>query len=297
MCAFATRARLSSDSVYSRGRFYSLRRVGSKSAASPKRARWTRPAVRALAAGGASVISTIVVGCAGDAPNASPSTENGADIAVSYASEGSRCTHDLVVGNVDFVIYLRNDGTDPAEVRVLPIRRYTDGESNRSPLDEIYATIPPDGKPHLVWHAYEIRPTHTLAACEARITTDDAVMTIEVPVGGDATSSDGTALETETEALDVMDPPTLPDSAAGIETCGSAQNLFGSTYDVYLVRPDRGFTCAEARAVVESGAEASGWTYWDWTKGGNGPWSDVWQRDDGEVVVAAVITDWEGKDG
>jgi hypothetical protein len=32
-----------------------------------------------------------------------------------------------------------------------------------------------------------------------------------------------------------------------------------------------------------------GWTYFDWTKGGNGPWSDVWERHDTKVVVAAVL--------
>jgi hypothetical protein len=34
---------------------------------------------------------------------------------------------------------------------------------------------------------------------------------------------------------------------------------------------------------------ARGWTSFDWTKGGNGPWSDVWLRHDRHAVVAAII--------
>jgi hypothetical protein len=34
---------------------------------------------------------------------------------------------------------------------------------------------------------------------------------------------------------------------------------------------------------------AKGWTYYDWTKGGSGPWSDVWVRHDRKVVVLAIV--------
>ncbi len=34
---------------------------------------------------------------------------------------------------------------------------------------------------------------------------------------------------------------------------------------------------------------ARGWTSFDWTKGGNGPWSDVWLRHYRHAVVAAII--------
>jgi hypothetical protein len=32
-----------------------------------------------------------------------------------------------------------------------------------------------------------------------------------------------------------------------------------------------------------------GCIYFDWTKGGNGPWSDVWEREDTRAVIAAVL--------
>jgi len=34
---------------------------------------------------------------------------------------------------------------------------------------------------------------------------------------------------------------------------------------------------------------ANGWQYYDWTKGGSGPWSDVWYRNDKKVVVLAIL--------
>lgn len=47
-----------------------------------------------------------------------------------------------------------------------------------------------------------------------------------------------------------------------------------------------------ASTAVGAGRDApSGWAYYDWTKGGNGPWSDVWAGEnklDGNVVGAMV---------
>ena len=31
--------------------------------------------------------------------------------------------------------------------------------------------------------------------------------------------------------------------------------------------------------------------YFDWTKGGNGPWSDVYYRHDHKVVIGAIMRD------
>ena len=123
-----------------------------------------------------------------DEGDASPAAEGSeapastADVSISYVRESSYCQHDVVVGNVDFVVYLRNDGADPVDVDVLPIRHYTDGTTNQSLLDEMTATIPPDGRPHLVWHSYEIEPTHTLTSCEAEITSPAGEETVDVPV-------------------------------------------------------------------------------------------------------------------
>ena len=37
--------------------------------------------------------------------------------------------------------------------------------------------------------------------------------------------------------------------------------------------------------------EVRGWQYFDWTKGGNGPWSDVYNRNDRKVVIGAIMRD------
>ena len=34
-----------------------------------------------------------------------------------------------------------------------------------------------------------------------------------------------------------------------------------------------------------------GCQYFDWTKGGNGPWSDVYYRHDHKVVIGAIMRD------
>ncbi len=33
----------------------------------------------------------------------------------------------------------------------------------------------------------------------------------------------------------------------------------------------------------------AGYRYYDWTKGGNGPWSDVWASTSGRTVIAGII--------
>ncbi len=41
--------------------------------------------------------------------------------------------------------------------------------------------------------------------------------------------------------------------------------------------------------MVRSGIDVKGWTYFDWTKGGNGPWSDVYDRDGHRRTIGAII--------
>ena len=92
---------------------------------------------------------------------------------------------------------------------------------------------------------------------------------------------------------DVQHPPKLPDSTHGAKKCGTAKSPLGQTYRVYITKGKSRATCRGARSVIEHfsffGHRPKGWTYFDWTKGGNGPWSDVWERHDEKVVVAAII--------
>jgi hypothetical protein len=93
---------------------------------------------------------------------------------------------------------------------------------------------------------------------------------------------------------DVQHPPTLPGSARHAKKCGVAKaKLTGATYRVYVTKGKTRITCRGARSVIAHfdfmKERPRGWTYFDWTKGGNGPWSDVWERHDTKVVVAAVL--------
>ena len=49
---------------------------------------------------------------------------------------------------------------------------------------------------------------------------------------------------------------------------------------------------ARARSSAQSHRPRSaGYQYFDWTKGGNGPWSDVYYRNDHKVIVGAILRD------
>ena len=78
----------------------------------------------------------------------------------------------------------------------------------------------------------------------------------------------------------VQDPPSVPSSTKDAKRCNTTRNEFGSSFRVYVVTGKRRISCRGARAVVKRGMDARGYTYFDWTKGGNGPWSDVWERED-----------------
>jgi hypothetical protein len=92
-------------------------------------------------------------------------------------------------------------------------------------------------------------------------------------------------------------PPKMPSSAKDAKNCGrDVRNRFGGHFRVYITKGERRVSCRRARAIVHQGTEVKGWRYFDWTKGGNGPWSDVWQRHDHRAVIGAVITCVEGLD-
>jgi hypothetical protein len=106
--------------------------------------------------------------------------ENEASGSISFVS--GNCGQDFVVGNLDFVVVLRNDGTSPVDVAITPVRHYQDGSTNRSPMDTMYDTVPPDGQPHQLWHSYDVQSDHVLIACEAEIDDGNGTNVVDLPV-------------------------------------------------------------------------------------------------------------------
>jgi hypothetical protein len=87
-----------------------------------------------------------------------------------------------------------------------------------------------------------------------------------------------------------QDPPKVPDKVSKAKKCGRANNGYAD-FRVYLGKGRKRITCKRARAVVRKGINAENYQYFDWTKGGNGPWSDVWYRHDKKVVVLAILVE------
>jgi hypothetical protein len=90
-------------------------------------------------------------------------------------------------------------------------------------------------------------------------------------------------------------PPKMPSSTRGAKSCGQdVRNQYGGHFRVYITKGRRRVSCRKARSVVRKGMNATGWQYWDWTKGGSGPWSDVWRRHDHRVVIGGILRCFEG---
>jgi hypothetical protein len=85
-------------------------------------------------------------------------------------------------------------------------------------------------------------------------------------------------------------PPAMPDTTAGAKRCKSASR-YGSSFKVYITKGKRRISCRKARRIVahKPPTGVPHYQYFDWTKGGNGPWSDVYYRHDHKVVVGAII--------
>ena len=85
-------------------------------------------------------------------------------------------------------------------------------------------------------------------------------------------------------------PPKMPNSTKGTKKCGTASR-FGSSFRVHLVKGKSRISCKRARAIVSKPplGRIKGWQYFDWTKGGNGPWSDVYYRKDRKVSIGAIM--------
>ena len=92
-------------------------------------------------------------------------------------------------------------------------------------------------------------------------------------------------------------PPKLPSSTKGAKRCGTdVRNRFGGHFRVFVTKGEKRVSCRRARKIVKQGVDVPGWRYFDWTKGGNGPWSDVWDRRDHRAVVAAILRCVDGLD-
>jgi hypothetical protein len=84
-------------------------------------------------------------------------------------------------------------------------------------------------------------------------------------------------------------PPKMPSSTKGTKKCGKASR-FGSTFRVYLVKGKGRISCKRARTIVKKPPfNIKNWQYFDWTKAGNGPWSDVYYRHDRKVSIGAIM--------
>ncbi len=103
------------------------------------------------------------------------------------------------------------------------------------------------------------------------------------------------ALTVATPALAAA--PRMPDGTAGAKRCGTdVTNRYGGHFRVFVTKGERRVSCRRARSIVRRGIDVRGWRYYDWTKGGNGPWSDVWQRHDRRAVVGAILRCVDGLD-
>ena len=92
-------------------------------------------------------------------------------------------------------------------------------------------------------------------------------------------------------------PPKMPSSTKGTKRCSrDVRNRFGGHFRVYITKGATRVSCRRADSIVRQGVNVPGWRYFDWTKGGNGPWSDVWDRHDHKAVIGAIITCVEGLD-
>ena len=87
-------------------------------------------------------------------------------------------------------------------------------------------------------------------------------------------------------------PPKMPNSTKGAKKCKNASR-FGSSFRVFVVKGKGRLSCKKARKLVAKPPleDIPHYQYFDWTKGGNGPWSDVYYRHDHKVIVGAILRD------
>ena len=89
-----------------------------------------------------------------------------------------------------------------------------------------------------------------------------------------------------------QDPPKMPASTKGAKKCKTASR-FGASFRVYITKGKGRLSCKRARKIVAMPPldRIPHYQYFDWTKGGNGPWSDVYYRHDHKVVIGSIMRD------
>jgi hypothetical protein len=87
-------------------------------------------------------------------------------------------------------------------------------------------------------------------------------------------------------------PPKMPSSTKGAKKCKLASR-FGASFRVYVTKGKGRLSCRRARKIVSMPPleNIPHYQFFDWTKGGNGPWSDVYYRHDHKVVIGAILRD------
>lgn len=104
---------------------------------------------------------------------AKPSSVTG-DANIVVVQSGSACEEEPSVAQIHVEIVLRNDGTTSGTVGVIPVRRYDDGTTNASFLDEIESTSIPPGQTRTVSGLYNYDAvSHDLIQCWARLDGDE----------------------------------------------------------------------------------------------------------------------------
>ncbi|WP_205696374.1 hypothetical protein [Conexibacter sp. SYSU D00693] len=83
-------------------------------------------------------------------------------------------------------------------------------------------------------------------------------------------------------------PPKMPPSTKGTTSCGTATGPSpGVRYKTYRVRGS--ISCKAAKRLAARIPEPRGWRYFDWTKGGRGPWTDVLVKEGGKTTIGFVL--------
>lgn len=87
-------------------------------------------------------------------------------------------------------------------------------------------------------------------------------------------------------------PPKLPNSTTGSKKCKNGSR-FGGSFRVFIVKGKGRISCRRATQIVshKPPTGVKHYQFFDWTKGGNGPWSDVYYRHDHRVVIGAILRD------
>ena len=85
-------------------------------------------------------------------------------------------------------------------------------------------------------------------------------------------------------------PPTMPSSTAGAKKCKKASR-YGYDFKVFITKGKGRISCKRARKIVahKPPTGVKHYQYFDWTKGADSVWTDVYYRHDHKVVVGAII--------